>query len=53
MKDSNKIEKCEDISDHDLNNPIWKGRANAVCRKCGENITLLLLFIEDAKRKNI
>ena len=43
--------KCKDLQ-HDYDNAIRKGRAYYVCPKCGEDITLLLVFIEEAKRND-
>ncbi len=34
---------------HDLLNPIRKGRAHYVCRKCGADITLAVVILEEAK----
>lgn len=33
---------------HDLEHPIHKGRAHYVCPKCGEDITLILVLIQEA-----
>lgn len=38
-------ETCE----HDYENPIRKGRAHYVCRKCGADITLELAMILEAE----
>lgn len=50
--------KCPSWGNHDLENPYRVGRANYQCRHCGENITLLLVYLLDAveeskKLKNI
>jgi len=38
------IKKCK----HDYENPIRKGRANYICRKCKKNIALDLVYINMA-----
>ncbi len=35
---------------HDYDNPVWKGRAKAVCKDCGEDITFMLVLIADSEQ---
>ena len=54
IKEIERIEKsmkkgCID-HDHDFENAIRKGRAYYVCPKCGMDITLYLVLMEQAKR---
>ena len=34
---------------HDYDNPIRKGRAHYVCRKCGEDISLTVILLYEAE----
>jgi hypothetical protein len=36
---------------HDYDNAIRKGRACYVCPKCGKDITLAIILMEEAKRE--
>lgn len=36
---------------HDLDNPIRQGRAHFTCRLCGKDITLMMVLLEEAKRR--
>lgn len=38
---------------HDYDNPIRKGRAHYICPKCGKDISLMLVFLEEVKLKEI
>jgi hypothetical protein len=44
-----KPKKCKN---HDYAHPVWKGRAYAVCPKCGEDITLTLVLINEPERNS-
>jgi len=46
-----KEEKCKELSDHDTENPKRIGRCNYRCRRCDEDISMLIILIEEAKRK--
>lgn len=35
---------------HDYDNPIRKGRAHFVCRKCGEDISLTVILLYEAEQ---
>lgn len=38
--------------DHDYEHPVRKGRATYLCPTCGEDITLTLVFMQDAIDNN-
>ena len=40
------MKTCEDFQ-HDYENSVKKGRAHYVCQKCGKDITMELVFIND------
>lgn len=37
---------------HDYAKPIRKGRAHYVCRKCGVDITMILVILEQCKEES-
>ena len=37
--------------EHDYDHPIRKSRAYYVCPKCGQDITMMLVFIARSKQK--
>ncbi len=43
---------CE-LTEHDFENPIRKGRASWFCSKCGEDISLMILLLEEAKMEEL
>ncbi len=45
-------EPCPNLQ-HDYDNAVRKGRAHYVCPKCGQDITLMLVLLEDAKQGEI
>ena len=49
-KKQRKIKECK-INEHDFKNAIRKGRAHYICPKCGKDITLILVFMEEFKTK--
>jgi len=44
-----KQQRQEEKCNHDYDNPIRKGRADYHCRKCGADITLDLVCLEETK----
>lgn len=43
---------ADETCDHDFDNPKRIGRAHYECRKCGKDISLTLMMIEEAKLRS-
>jgi predicted RNA-binding Zn-ribbon protein involved in translation (DUF1610 family) len=43
------MKKCEDFR-HDYEHPEKKGRAHYVCPKCGKDITMELVFMNECEK---